>query len=1003
MKQICKQLVTTAVVMLMCVAPSLLFAGDGHVAVKLSPTPVSQGGMVTITAIGSGFKDALLYGEVDIKNGHGDKILKDAKMTKVNSETFTFKYTIPGNEDTGKWKVECKLFTRKKDKGKKIEMKVIAGDGTVPPPDNDNNGKPEVAIHLSPIPVSLGNTVTITATGSNFADELVYGEVDIKNAEGDKILDDATMTRVNATTFTLNYTVPSYEETGKWQVKCKLYTDEDDEKQKVDLLVVEAGGPPPPPVCPDSDGDGYTDAGCGGNDCDDNNSSINPGASEICEDGIDQDCSGADLACPVDPPTCPDNDGDGYTDAACGGNDCNDNDSSINPGSTEICDDGIDQNCSGADLACSVDPPTCPDNDGDGYTDAACGGNDCDDSDSSINPGATEICDDGIDQNCSGADLACPIDPPTCPDNDGDGYTDAACGGNDCDDSDSSVNPGATEICDDGIDQNCSGTDMSCPVDPPPTNGHEGITAYDGPSTCIACHENSAQEMLNSLHMQWSGATPKLSNTNGESLGKAKKGINTFCTYAMSSAGACFSCHVRADGNAPHAPGINDVDCLMCHSDVYKRKTVTDPNNTETVINVLGETKTYVFGAQDAEGNYTTVPDFDAMPAGTTMVGLARSVHLPTRQSCLRCHAKAGGGDWTKRGDLGLNSANPTFAEDVHMSPAGADLSCQACHATEGGHKVGGRGIDLRQTEAVAPTCKACHTDQPHKDSTINRHAAGQVSCQVCHIREFGKGGATEMSRDWLSPHWNPAFCSGQGGFVGHEIKQANVKPDYTWFDGTSYVYNLGETITPDADGTYGMAKANGSIFDGKSKIVPIKRHLTNIPLHESGQIIGPQIMKMFMTGNFDDAVQGGMQDMGLSGNYTMVDAYAEMLITHGVEPKSNAPSCSSCHDGSGQTPDNSKMVPFAALGYHEFPSANMCSLCHGEKNMDWEDMHTTHIEKKSIDCSSCHTAPPSGLTSNRNQLCASCHDYKSENDPQTIHKKHVKKQIACATCHTFN
>jgi hypothetical protein len=137
--------------------------------------------------------------------------------------------------------------------------------------------------------------------------------------------------------------------------------------------------------------------------------------------------------------------------------------------------------------------------------------------------------------------------------------------------------------------------------------------------------------MLNSLHMQWSGPTPDLTNTNGESLGKAKAGINTFCTYAMSSGGACFSCHVRADGNAPHAPDVNDVDCLMCHSDTYKRKTVEDPNNTETVVNVLGETKTYVFGAQDAQGNYTTVPDFDAMPAGTAMVELARNVHLPTR------------------------------------------------------------------------------------------------------------------------------------------------------------------------------------------------------------------------------------------------------------------------------------------------------------------------------------------------------------------------------------
>ncbi len=550
------------------------------------------------------------------------------------------------------------------------------------------------------------------------------------------------------------------------------------------------------------------------------------------------------------------------------------------------------------------------------------------------------------------------------------------------------------------------------PVDPPvvdpPSGGyidgpiaeHNTITEYAGPATCIACHQKEADEMLDSLHMQWSGPTPDLTNTNGEPLGKAKGGINTFCTYAISSKGACFSCHVRADGNAPHPPEINDVDCLMCHSDTYQRKFVSDPDNPITVTDIYGEQKNYVFGLVDSEGNYTTVPDFDNMASGTSMVNVARTVHLPTTASCLRCHAKAGGGDWTKRGDMGMNSSHASVNEDVHLSSDGANIGCVNCHSALN-HKISGRGIDLRQTEADKPTCQACHNEAPHEDSTLNRHAQGQVSCQVCHIREFAKGGATEMSRDWYNPVWNPAFCSGQGGFVGEEIKESNVKPEYVWFDGTSYVYNVGETIKPDERGIYSMARANGSPFDGKSFIVPIKRHSTNIALNdESGKIVPPSIMWMFMTGDFDQAVQEGMKEQGMSGSFSIVEADAEMLITHGVEPANNAPSCVECHDGSGMTPDGTGMLPFDALGYHNIASAvASCTLCHEQKSLQWETMHSSH-RSDDVSCASCHSGEPTGFIKSERQLCSSCHERKSWKEEG--HKKHIEKGLDCASCHTF-
>ena len=91
-----------------------------------------------------------------------------------------------------------------------------------------------------------------------------------------------------------------------------------------------------------------------------------------------------------------DKDKDGFTKEQ---GDCNDNDASINPGAIDTPYDGIDQDCSGADVT---------DVDGDNYDAVATGGDDCNDLDPTINPNATEICGDGIDQDCNGSDLPCP-------------------------------------------------------------------------------------------------------------------------------------------------------------------------------------------------------------------------------------------------------------------------------------------------------------------------------------------------------------------------------------------------------------------------------------------------------------------------------------------------------------------------------------------------------------------------------------------------------------------
>ncbi|GBE19289.1 protein metal binding site [archaeon BMS3Abin17] len=86
------------------------------------------------------------------------------------------------------------------------------------------------------------------------------------------------------------------------------------------------------------------------------------GASPFCGDG---NCNGAEScsSCESDCGACPvgncDADSDGYNsdNITCSGNDCNDNNANINPGATETCGNGIDEDCSGSDLAC-VSPIT---------------------------------------------------------------------------------------------------------------------------------------------------------------------------------------------------------------------------------------------------------------------------------------------------------------------------------------------------------------------------------------------------------------------------------------------------------------------------------------------------------------------------------------------------------------------------------------------------------------------------------------------------------------------
>ncbi len=238
-------------------------------------------------------------------------------------------------------------------------------------------------------------------------------------------------------------------------------------------------------------------------DCDDSNASVNPNGSEDLElcDEIDNDCDGT-----VDQgqECVEDADSDGYN----SDEDCNDNDNTVYPGATEVCGDTIDQDCDGSDLDCTVDTETecsdgldndsdtlidCDDtdcstndacsaaidNDADGFTEDA---GDCNDADATINPAATETCND-VDDDCD-SETDEGLDCTDAVDADLDGFdTDS-----DCNDADASIYPGASEVCFDEIDQNCSGeADEGCSpeiCDDGVDNDLDGLEGCDDTEDC---------------------------------------------------------------------------------------------------------------------------------------------------------------------------------------------------------------------------------------------------------------------------------------------------------------------------------------------------------------------------------------------------------------------------------------------------------------------------------------------------------------------------------------
>ena len=612
---------------------------------------------------------------------------------------------------------------------------------------------------------------------------------------------------------------------------------------------------------------------------------------------------------------------------------------------------------------------------------------------------------------------------------------------------------------------------------------HAGMATYDGPQTCLACHEAQGRQMHGSVHYQQNAVAPNVTNINPVGTANPRKagegpadrplavsplntvvdsliGINTYCgTHQNSSRATCSNCHV-GNGRYPRTPAemavlpaadqlkeLANIDCLTCHQQVYKRfpawpevgglgfadlvlqnvRLAADgvtlqasPGSTVTRTGLAGMpihdalTKDFEFRPSGAPGSlrFALPANAPVAPMTITTELAAQTVHRTTRQSCLNCHGGAAGADGAKRGDLSSALANPPVALDMHMSAAagGANLTCASCHNVNGtdgksSHRVRGRGLDLRANDTAARfTCESsgCHTATPHgavtNGAALNRHTA-KVACQTCHIPTFAKvvagaGVATEMLRDWAKPVVTQSACNGRGGWLPEDVKASNVRPTYKWFDGTSRVSYVGETLTgmPTqalsaanatalgfATGTaaYTLGSPNGAINVTAAKIYPMKEHYGKLARNTTtNQLVPQSTFEFFRTGSFCRAVAVGLgqnpdvacaagQAAPLPSPAVAVPVHTFQTINHGVEVKANslgaANQCGSCHTSLGAAmaggPVRMQLSGAGGLGYdlrEPATSTGLCNNCHGsENNNGLVGIHDRH--RGEATCNNCH------------------------------------------------
>ncbi len=429
----------------------------------------------------------------------------------------------------------------------------------------------------------------------------------------------------------------------------------------------------------------------------------------------------------------------------------------------------------------------------------------------------------------------------------------------------------------------------------------------DGPSvtaTCLECHDDVPHDFMQTAHWTWEPMQDVMGR--GEiPLGK-KNTINNFCIAIDSNWARCTSCHAGYGWKDASFDFDNaeNIDCLVCHDQ-------------------SGTYRKFPTGA----GHPTYEPKEWAgkMWEPLDLASIARTVGKPGRLNCGACHFSGGGGNNVKHGDMEKALADPPLSLDVHMSAEGEDFSCQACHTTEK-HDIAGNAMFVSPGGGNHIDCLDCHDSDGHEKRILNWHAQS-VACQTCHIPAFARANPTKMWWDWSTAGTDvkaekdangmPTFNKKKGTFEW----ATNVVPTYSWYNGTSGQYLVGDKMNPDQ-----VTRLNwptGNNLDPKARITPFKvmrgKQAYDTKLKT---ILVPKLFgkEGFWGNGFDwqKALELGTKAAGqdYSGEYGFAETESWWRINHMVAPATEALRCKACHakDGSGR-------LDWKALGYKGDPS----------------------------------------------------------------------------------